>query len=167
MKYRRGDKVKVSSRKKIEEHPLTTNSMCAYADKIVTIQDIEDKYDKTYFIKEDNIPYIWPECLLELVSREELNELDDEDACIEDKIKTLEVEVEKIDKKISRYQEIARQKLEIKRILDDIGAGRSVTINDMSTSQLNLPDCSDFIRSAVAKALIDTSDELYRLEKEV
>ena len=167
MKYKSGDKVKVAYRKKIEEHPLTNNSMGEYADKIVTIEGVEDRYDKTYFIKEDGNRFCWPEELLSFCAFYDEPIEEQENLSLEDKIKALEADVEKIDEKISRYREIARQKLEINKILGDIEAERSVEINDVSTSSLNFPDCSSFIRAAIAKALLDTSDELDRLEKTI
>lgn len=167
MKYKSGDKVKVAYKKKIEENPLTNNSMGEYADKIVTIEGVEDRYDKTYFIKEDENRFCWPEELLSFCAFYDESIEEQENLSLEDKIKTLEADVEKIDKKISRYREIARQKLGINKILSDIEAERSVEINDVSTSSLNFPDCSSFIRAAIAKILIETSNELDRLEKEI
>lgn len=165
MKYKAGDKVKVANRDALMDHKDVAYDMLSFADRIVTISDCA--FTGYYFIKEDGTRYNWPEELLSFYTFYDESIKEQEELSLEDKIKSLEADVEKIDKKISRYREIARQKLEIKRILDDIEAGRTVTINDMSTSQLNLPDCSDFIRLAVAKALVDTSDELDRLEKEI
>lgn len=165
MKYKAGDKVRVAYRDVLFDHKDVAYDMLSFADKIVTISGCSFK--GYYLLKEDSASYNWPEELLSFCLFYDRSIEEQEGLSLEDKIKALEADVEEIDKKISRYREITRQKLEIKKILDDIEAKRSLTINDMSTSLLNLPDCSEFIRFAVAKALIDTSDELDRLEKTI
>lgn len=164
MKYKAGDKVKVANRDVLMDHEDVVYDMLGFADRIVTISDCA--FTGYYLIKEDSIRYSWPEELLDFCSFYDQPE-EREDISLEDKIKTLESDVEKINKKISRYREIEHQKLEIKRILYDISEGRSLEINDMPISMQNLPDCIDFICLAITKALLDTSDELDRLEKEI
>lgn len=165
MKYKIGDKVKIAEKTKIENHPLTCNSMGNYAGKIVTIQDIEDKYDKTYFIREDTNKYCWPEELLSLYAiydgEEELMGIKNEkESNIEDKIRILEDEAENINKKINRYREIARQKFDIEKIINDVISKDEITINGITISQLNFPDCSEDIHTSIANTLVAFFDRL-------
>lgn len=160
MKYKVGDKVKIASESVLLDHKDVAYTMLKFADKIVTINMYYG--EKYYYIKEDNALCIWPEELLSFVSSSPNTY--QEDISLEDKIKNLESDIGKINERISKYNQIVRQKSEIKIILDDIKENRSVEINDLTLSILNLPDCNDFIRNAITRALIDTCNELDRIE---